>query len=60
MSFGTGYAEYVDHYNAHRPHRVLQRGPPAGHPVPPAPDANVQILRRDRLGGLIYEYSQVA
>jgi hypothetical protein len=40
--------EYVDHYNAHRPHRALQQGPPAGHPVPPAPDANVRILRRDR------------
>jgi putative transposase len=52
--------EYVDHYNAHRPHRALQQGPPAGHPVPPAPDANVRILRRDRLGGLIHEYSQVA
>jgi putative transposase len=52
--------EYVDHYNAHRPHRALQQGPPAGHPVLPAPDANVRILRRDRLGGLIHEYSQVA
>ena len=52
--------EYVDHYNAHRPHRALQHGPPAGRPVPPAPDTNVRVLRRDRLGGLIYEYSQVA
>ena len=26
----------------------------------PAPDANVRILPRDRLGGLIHGYSQVA
>jgi putative transposase len=53
-------AEYVDHYNVHRPHRTLHQHPPAGHPHPPAPGANVRVLRRDRLGGLIHEYSQVA
>ena len=55
--------EYAGHYHAHRPHRPhrpLQPGPPAGHPVSPAPEANVRILRSDRLGGLIHEYSQVA
>jgi transposase InsO family protein len=52
--------EYVDHYNVHRPHRALQQHPPAGRPHPPASGANVRILRRDRLGGLIHEYSQVA
>jgi putative transposase len=52
--------EYIDHYNQHRPHRVLQQSPPAGRPHPPAPGANVRVLRRDRLGGLIREYSQVA
>jgi putative transposase len=52
--------EYADHYNTHRPHRALQHGPPAGRPDPPAPGANVRILRRDRLGGLIREHSQVA
>jgi transposase InsO family protein len=52
--------EYADHYNSHRRHRVLQQGPPAGRPHPPAPGANVRVLRRDRLGGLIHEYSQVA
>jgi transposase InsO family protein len=52
--------EYADHYNSHRPHRALQQGPPAGRPHPPAPGANVRVLRRDRLGGLIHEYSQVA
>ena len=52
--------EYVNHYNVHRPHRALQQHPPAGRPHPPAPGANVRVLRRDRLGGLIHEYSQVA
>jgi putative transposase len=52
--------EYTDHYNSHRPHRVLQQGPPAGRSNPPALGANVRVLRRDRLGGLIHEYSQVA
>jgi putative transposase len=51
---------YVDHYNAHRPHRTLERSPPAGCPRPPALGANIRVLRRDRLGGLIHEYSQVA
>jgi putative transposase len=53
--------EYTDHCNTHRPHRALQQAPPAGHPDhPPAPGANARVLRRDRLGGLIREYSQVA
>jgi putative transposase len=52
--------EYIDHYDTHRPHRTLQQSPPAGRTYPPAPSANVRVLRRDRLGGLIREYSQVA
>jgi len=52
--------EYVDHYNTHRPHRALQQNPPAGRAQPPVPGANIQVLRRDRLGCLIREYAQVA
>ena len=52
--------EYVDHYNLHRPHRALRQSPPAWRPHPPDPGANVRVLRRDRLGDLIHEYSQVA
>jgi putative transposase len=52
--------EYIDHYNSHRPHRALQQQPPAGRPDPPAPGPNAGILRRDRLGGVTREYSQVA
>jgi putative transposase len=53
-------SEYVDHYNVHRPHRALHQDPPARRPHPPTLAANVRVLRRDRLGGLIHEYSQVA
>jgi transposase InsO family protein len=53
-------SEYTDHYNTHRPHRALQQSPPAGRPRPPALGTNVRVLRRDRLGGLIREYGQVA
>jgi putative transposase len=52
--------EYTDYYNCHRKHRALQQGPPAGRPDQPDLGANVRVVRRDRLGGLIHEYSQVA
>ena len=52
--------EYVDHYNSPRPHRTLQQNPPAGRSHPPAIGANIRVLRRDRLGGLIREYAQAA
>jgi transposase InsO family protein len=52
--------EYADHYNAHRPHRSLQQEPPAGRADPPVEITGMRVLRRDRLGGLIHEYAQVA
>jgi transposase len=52
--------EYADHYDVHRPHRTLHQNPPAGREHPPALGTNVRVLRRDRLGGLIHEYTQVA
>ena len=56
-------AEYVDHYNRHRPHRSLdQTSPLSMSPVPPttsSPDAT-QLRRSDRLGGLIHEYELAA
>jgi putative transposase len=51
--------EFAEHYNTHRPHRSLRQQPPAGR-TPPPPDATIRQLRRDRLGGLIHEYVQVA
>jgi transposase InsO family protein len=52
--------EYGDHYNTHRPHRALNQNPPTGRTDPPAEATAVRVLRRDRLGGLIHEYAQVA
>jgi len=53
-------SEYVDHYNTHRSRRTLSRRPPdAQIPAAPAED-DIRVRRRDRLGGLIHEYSQVA
>jgi hypothetical protein len=51
--------EYINHYNGHRPHRSLHQHPPAGG-MPPHTAAASRVLRRDRLGGLIHEYMQVA
>ena len=51
--------EFVEHYNTHRPHRSLDQHPPAGRTPPPS-GATVRPLRRDRLGGLVHEYVQVA
>jgi putative transposase len=53
-------AEYVDHYNGHRPHRALGQAPPLGPAEPAVVLTTRRVLRRDRLGGLIHEYAQVA
>jgi hypothetical protein len=52
--------EYTDHYNGHRLHRTLQQKPPDGRQHPPAEMKGMRVLCRDRLGGLVHEYSQVA
>jgi transposase InsO family protein len=51
--------EYTQHYNAHRPHRSLDQRPPEGGSRP-RPVVVIRPLRRDRLGGLLHEYVQVA
>jgi putative transposase len=56
----TVLAEYVAHFNDHRPHRALGQAAPL-RPLPqPAPPSDLHLRRRDRLGGLIHEYAQVA
>ena len=45
--------------HTHRPHRSLNQRPPAGRTPPPC-EATVRPLRRDRLGGLVHEYLQIA
>jgi putative transposase len=52
--------EYVDHYNGHRPHRSLGQAAPLRLAQPPVALAGGRVVRRDRLGGLIGEYSQAA
>jgi len=53
---------YVDHYNAHRPHRALGLTPPTPEHRPHLIGSNPpdRLHRRDRLGGLIHEYTQAA
>jgi putative transposase len=53
-------SEYADHYNTHRPHRTLSQQPPGGRTHMAPADDNIRVRRRDRLGGLLHEYSQVA
>jgi putative transposase len=53
-------AEYADHYNVHRPHRALGQAPPLGPAEPPVVLSTGRVVRRDRLGGVIHEYAQVA
>jgi putative transposase len=53
-------AKYADHYNGHRPHRALGQAPPLGPGVPVVLAPPGKVVRRDRLGGLIHEYAQVA
>ena len=53
-------AEFVDHYNVHRPHRALGQVPPLGAGESAVVVPVGRVVRRDRLGGLIHEYAQVA
>jgi putative transposase len=56
----TVLGEYQQHYNSHRPHRTLGQAAPL-RPLPErtTSEANT-VRRRDRLGGLLHEYQQVA
>jgi transposase InsO family protein len=52
-------ADFVAHYDGHRPHRALGLKPP--HPTrssvaPAAKQGEIRVERRDRLDGLIHEY----
>jgi transposase InsO family protein len=52
--------EYAEHYNGHRPHRSLGQAAPV-RPLPQSmTSATNTVRRRDRLGGLLHEYQQVA
>jgi putative transposase len=56
-------AEYVAHYNHHRPHRARNLRPPDGGDISKAPVtdlATVRIQRHRVPGGLIHEYERAA
>ena len=56
--------EFEIHYNEHRPHRMLHQAAPlrlALAPITPqAQILHLDIRRRDRLGGILYEYVRAA
>jgi putative transposase len=51
--------EYETYFNGHRPHRALDHASPL-RALPDPVDADIKVIRQDRLGGLLHEYSQVA
>ena len=53
---------YVQHYNAHRPHRALGLQPPdpSGRLTALDQDDRGAVRRRDLLGGLLHEYRRAA
>ncbi|MFG1710822.1 integrase core domain-containing protein [Nonomuraea sp. M3C6] len=55
----TVLAEYEAHFSEHRPHRALDQASPL-RALPEPIDADITVTRRDRLGGLLHKYSQVA
>ena len=56
----TVLGEYQHHYNSHRPHRTLGQAAPL-RPLPQQTTSETNtVRRRDRLGGLLHEYQQVA
>jgi transposase InsO family protein len=64
---GRGHLErilrvYVEHYNAHRPHRALRLEPPLCQSGLTAvgEDQPARVQRRDLLGGLVHEYRRAA
>jgi hypothetical protein len=52
-------AEHEAHFNTHRPHRSMEQASPL-RALPEPTGADTKVIRHDRLGGLLHEYSQVA
>jgi transposase InsO family protein len=52
--------QYVEHYNAHRPHQSLDQRPPQPRQAQVPASARSTIRRRPILGGLINEYDRAA
>ncbi|GAA3690640.1 hypothetical protein GCM10022224_065120 [Nonomuraea antimicrobica] len=52
-------AEYETYFNRHRPRGALKQASPL-RALPDPVDADIEVSRRDRVGGLLHEYVQVA
>jgi putative transposase len=56
--------EFETHYNLHRPHRSLNQSAPlrpAPEPITGRADiVDLNVRRRDRLGGILHEYERAA
>ncbi|MGW4967991.1 integrase core domain-containing protein, partial [Nonomuraea sp. NPDC004186] len=52
-------AAYEAHFNEHRPHRSLGQAAPL-RALPDSVEDHIEVIRCDRLGGLIHEYAQAA
>ncbi|MBE1562128.1 hypothetical protein H4W81_004907 [Nonomuraea africana] len=50
-------AAYEAHFNERRPHRSLGQAAPL-RALPDPVEADIKVIRRDRLGGLIHEYAR--
>jgi putative transposase len=56
-------AEYIEHYNAERPHSAIGHRPPAGRSSPPQPrlaGRGGHVRCRTRLGGVLRHYYRAA
>lgn len=47
---------FIEHYNSQRPHRSLDLRAPLGPQLPTRPVDDINVKRRDLLGGLLHEY----
>jgi transposase InsO family protein len=53
-------ADYIDHYNQHRPHRSLDQRPPLAAEAPPPNQRHLHVAKPTRCDGLIHEYQNAA
>jgi hypothetical protein len=51
---------FIDHYNGHRPHRALALTPPQPRRAAVPAWSGARVQGRERLGGVVYEYTLAA
>ena len=60
QQLGHALRVFTSHYNSHRPHRALALTPPQPAHRTASEWSSSRVQRRDRLGGLIHEYTVAA